>query len=90
MTFRPFHEVIPEILRPLVLHLKGERAEMAVGGIVTILGLLREADIPPKSIPDIVAACQFVLVGVSVVEDDYVNLRQAAEDTLKNLNGRGK
>ena len=85
-------EVIPEALMSTVLHLKGEKAQMAVGSIAAILGLLMEAELPPESIPSMIRACEFVrdAVRLVLVDDPYKSLFAKVENTLADLKRRTK
>ena len=69
---RPFHEVVPEVLKPLVFHFKGEKADFAFGGLVTILGVFIRTIIPHEHVLEIIRACDFVIQALELLEKNEV------------------
>ena len=80
-----FHEVVPQTLSALLHHINGEKAEMAVGGLGTVLGLLMEVRIPSESIPDIIKACESVRNTIGPIAEQYKGILEIVETTIENL-----
>ncbi len=87
---RPFHEVVPKMLKSLVFHFKSEKADFAFGAAVTSMGMLRKTIIPDEHVPEIIKACDFVNQALELLEEDDVpdGLKKIALDTLEELRGR--
>lgn len=89
---KPIHEVISEQLKLNTLGLLSEKAEMRVGAVTALFGLLLESEIPVAFLPELIKSCEYVQEAVRIQGElpgqKFDGLLELSERILKILQER--